>query len=107
MMNLRMSHAAAATLAVVLAGVWLVNAQDEHLGHSVNGAFGTVHFETSCSPAAQQQFDHALAMLHSFFYPETEKAFRAIAEREPSCAMAYWGIAISQRPNPLIAPFPP
>jgi len=107
MMNLRMSHAAAATLAVVLAGVWLVNAQDEHLGHSVNGAFGTVHFETSCSPAAQQEFDHALAMLHSFFYPETEKAFRAIAEREPSCAMAYWGIAISQRPNPLIAPFPP
>jgi len=107
MMNLRMSHAVAATFAVVLAGVWMVNAQDEHAGHTVNGAFGTVHFEISCSPAAQQQFDHALAMLHSFFYPETEKAFRAIAEREPSCAMAYWGIAISQRPNPLIAPFPP
>src|SRR2546425_151268 len=88
MMNLRMPHAVAATFAVVLAGVWLVNAQDEHLGHSVNGAFGTVHFEISCSPAAQQQFDHALAMLHSFFYPETEKAFRAIAEREPSCALA-------------------
>ena len=25
------------------------------------------------------------------------------SERDPSCAMAYWGIAISQRPNPLTA----
>jgi len=79
-------------------------AQGEHADHS---AFGSVHFEISCSPAAQQQFDRAAAMLHSFFYPETDKAFRAIAEREPSCAMAYWGIAISQRPNPLTAPFSP
>src|SRR5215831_8830381 len=82
-------------------------AQDEHAGHSLSGGFGNVHFETSCNPSSQQQFDRAVAMLHSFFYPETEKAFQAIAEREPSCAMAYWGIAISQRPNPLTAPFPP
>jgi hypothetical protein len=45
-------------------------------------------------------------MLHSFFYPETEKAFRAVVDVDPSCAMGYWGIAISQRPNPLTAPFP-
>ena len=60
----------------------------------------------SCSPAAQQQFNRAVAMQHSFFFPETVKAFTAIAEKEPSCAMAYWGIAISQRPNPLVGPFP-
>jgi hypothetical protein len=71
------------------------------------GSYGRVHFATSCSPQAQPQFDAAVAMLHNFFYPETEKAFRAIAEREPSCAMAFWGIAISQRPNPLTAPFDP
>jgi hypothetical protein len=46
-------------------------------------------------------------MLHSFFYPETDKAFQAIADREPSCAMAFWGVAISTRPNPLTAPFAP
>ena len=66
-----------------------------------------MHFEISCSADAQRQFDRAVAMLHSFFYPETEKAFAAIVEHEPSCAMGYWGIAISQRPNPLTAPFPP
>jgi hypothetical protein len=68
--------------------------------------FGEVNFPISCSPAAQQQFNRAVAMLHSFFFPETVKEFTAIAEKEPSCAMAYWGIAISQRPNPLVGPFP-
>src|SRR4051812_44330415 len=83
-------------------------AQDDHSAHSAGGEhFGAVHFDTSCSPDAPRAFDRALAMLHSFFYPETEKAFKAIAEHEPSCAMAFWGVAISQRPNPLTAPFPP
>ena len=68
--------------------------------------FGEVNFPISCSPAAQGEFNRAVAMLHSFFFPETVKAFTAIAQHEPSCAMAYWGIAISQRPNPLVAPFP-
>jgi hypothetical protein len=69
--------------------------------------FGEVNFPISCGPAAQGEFNRAVAMLHSFFFPETVKAFTAIAQREPSCAMAYWGIAISQRHNPLVAPFPP
>lgn len=80
-----------------------VPAQDEHASHE---HFGSVHFPISCSAGAQQQFDRAAAMLHSFFYPETVKAFDAIARTEPSCAMAYWGVAISQRPNPLVPPFP-
>jgi hypothetical protein len=80
-------------------------AQDEHAGHSAREHFGGVHFPISCSQDAQRQFDRAVAMLHSFFYPETVKAFSAIAEAEPSCAMAYWGVAISQRPNPLVPPF--
>src|SRR5436189_1778937 len=66
---------------------------------------GRVVFKTSCSPEAQKQFDRALAMQHSFFFPETVKAFSAIPETDPSCAIAYWGIAISQRPNPLVGPF--
>ena len=66
---------------------------------------GRVYFKTSCSPAAQKEFERALAMLHSFFFPETVKAFMAIPTTDPSCAIAYWGIAISQRPNPLVGPF--
>jgi tetratricopeptide (TPR) repeat protein len=68
---------------------------------------GNVHFPVSCSQMAQEEFDHAVALLHSFFWPETIKEFAAVAETDPGCTMAYWGIAISQRPNPLIgAPAP-
>ena len=63
---------------------------------------GNVHFAVSCNAAAQEQFDHAVALLHSFFWPETIKAFSAVLATDPNCTMGYWGIAISQRPNPLI-----
>src|SRR5947209_622518 len=66
---------------------------------------GRVLFKTSCSPEAKKQFERALAMQHSFFFPETIKTFSAIPQTDPSCAIAYWGIAISQRPNPLVGPF--
>jgi tetratricopeptide (TPR) repeat protein len=65
---------------------------------------GKVHFPVSCSAAAQRQFDRAVALLHSFFFPETVKAFTAVTETDPTCAMGYWGLAMSQRSNPLILP---
>jgi hypothetical protein len=69
---------------------------------------GKVHFPVSCTPAAQEQFDLALAMLHSFWYPQGLNAFGAVTKTDPSCAIAYWGIAISRRANPLVgAPEPP
>jgi hypothetical protein len=87
-----------------------ISALFARVNQTVGGAneerLGEVSFPISCSPAAQTQFNRAVAMQHSFFFPETVKAFSAIVEKEPSCAMAYWGIAISQRPNPLVGPFP-
>lgn len=65
---------------------------------------GTVHFPISCTPAAQQQFDRALAMLHSFWYPQDLNAFTDVTKTDPSCAMGYWGIAVSRRLNPLVGP---
>src|ERR1051325_6222471 len=66
---------------------------------------GTVHFATSCG-AVQAKFERAVALLHNFHYPEHLKAFQAIAKEDPDCAIAYWGIAISEMPNPLVPPFP-
>ena len=65
---------------------------------------GRVHFQTSCTPQAQEKFDRALALVHSFVYPDSVKAFTEAAAADPQCAIAYWGIAISHRPNPLILP---
>src|SRR5438309_686016 len=68
--------------------------------------FGKVTFPTSCNPAVQARFEAAVAMLHSFFYPETVRAFQAVVEADPQRALGYWGLAASQRPNPLVPPWP-
>jgi hypothetical protein len=56
---------------------------------------GEVDFATSCSPASQKAIKQAVWTLHSFWYPEALKAFTAVTEAEPGCAMGYWGIAMS------------
>ena len=82
-----------------------VLAHDENKSAARPEKLGRVLFKTSCTPEAQRQFERALGMLHSFFFPETVKAFTAIPETDPGCAVAYWGIAVSTRPNPLVGPF--
>src|SRR5213593_2805860 len=62
---------------------------------------GKVDFPNSCSPAVQEQFQRAVAMLHSFRYGEGEKAFREVLAQDPSCAIATWGIAAILMDNPL------
>ena len=65
---------------------------------------GKVDFPVSCNPDAQAQFNRAVAMLHSFWFPQAPKVFAEVIQTDPACAMAYWGIAISQRANPLVGP---
>src|SRR5882757_5448140 len=98
-----MARSRIARLVVISA---LVASLDQTVARANEERLGEVSFPISCSPAARTQFNRAVAMQHSFFFPETVKAFTAIAEQEPSCAMAHWGVAISQRPNPLVGPFP-
>ena len=56
---------------------------------------GQVDFPVSCTPAARQQFNRAVAILHSFWYEEAIKAFGAVTETDPDCAMGGWGVAMS------------
>ncbi|MGH9499953.1 MAG: hypothetical protein ACRD3L_12510 [Terriglobales bacterium] len=57
---------------------------------------GTVHFPTSCVIEVQAQFERGVALLHSFWYEEAEKQFNHVAQEDPHCAMAHWGVAMSQ-----------
>ena len=85
---------------------WTASAHnDDLLKDAKSGGFGRVLFPTTCSPAAQKDFERALAMLHSFYFPETVNAFNATLKTDPDCAIAYWGLAMSNRPNPLVGPF--
>jgi tetratricopeptide (TPR) repeat protein len=57
--------------------------------------FGKVGFAASCPENVKKDFDLAIALLHSFEYDESEKVFAKIIGEAPECAMAYWGVAMS------------
>ena len=65
--------------------------------------FGLVAFDISGSEQVKKDFNFAIALLHSFEYDEAEKAFSKIIDEAPGCAMAYWGVAMSNY-HPLWAP---
>jgi hypothetical protein len=56
---------------------------------------GTVHFPVSCAASVQKPFERGVALLHSFWYEEAEKEFTQIANDDPQCAMAHWGLGMS------------
>lgn len=72
----------------------LPSLQEEH-DHPAPAKLGEVSFPTSCKPGTQREFDRGVALLHSFAYAAAEKAFRSVATRDPQCAMAHWGIAMT------------
>src|SRR5688572_4821245 len=68
----------------------------DHQHHHANPEkLGTITFPISCAKASQAPFARGVALLHSFWYAEAEKAFSEIAAADPSCAMAHWGVAMS------------
>jgi hypothetical protein len=62
---------------------------------AASGRGAGVNFPTSCTPSLQARFNGALAGLHSFWYARAVKECGEIAQREPDCAVAYWGVALS------------
>lgn len=60
-----------------------------------SGEFGEVNFSFYCNYETKENFDLALSLLHSFEYLEAEKAFVQVIDQDPSCPMAYWGVAMS------------
>jgi tetratricopeptide (TPR) repeat protein len=74
-----------------------VLAQEHHHGGASHEGeqLGIVSFATSCASAVQKDFERGVALLHSFWYEESEKQFVEIAKQDASCAMAHWGVAMS------------
>jgi tetratricopeptide (TPR) repeat protein len=79
-------------------------AQPEQHDHAAKGGpikAGTVNFETSCNPAVKDDFNLAVAELHSFWFPEARSIFEGVLKKDPDCAIAYWGIALTYWGNPF------
>ncbi|HMJ71109.1 MAG TPA: hypothetical protein VK508_19550 [Cyclobacteriaceae bacterium] len=56
---------------------------------------GEVAFTNACNGDSRQSFQTAVSLLHSFEYEEAEKAFVKAMDIDPTCVMAYWGVAMS------------
>ena len=84
-----------AALASALAVILPLAAQvaTEHTAHTQQ--LGRVRFATTCRGAAGSGVEHGVAYLHSFWYEKATEAFTAAAAADSSCAMAFWGQAMS------------
>src|SRR2546422_2505534 len=75
----------------------------QHLHEGVPAErLGHVAFATSCGRDAQVRFERAMALLHSFWWEEGGRAFRAVAASDSTCALAYWGLALNFWGNPFV-----
>ena len=95
------------TIAVLLLSVLLMPsaARAQHEGHAAASAdevgSASVDFRTSCAPAVRADFNRAVAFLHSFWFAQAIAAFNRVLAADPTCALAHWGIALSEWGNPF------
>src|SRR5438874_350115 len=98
-----MTRVSVAAIAVLLSlRTIAAHAQDKRPSPPIE-RLGTVHLATSCSPAVAAQFDRGLALLHSFEFGASIQSFNQVLAADSTCAMAYWGIALSKWTNPMAA----
>lgn len=99
-----MSHSARSFLvfAATALAIPSLAAQDHDHAHGRDpGALGRVVFPVSCSAEAQRRFEHAMTVLHSFWWEEGDGAFNAVLAADSTCAMAHWGVALNAWGNPF------
>lgn len=90
-------------LAGVLAVAATANAHDDDAAKSrAPLKLGKVSFPTTCNRSVQPTFERGVALLHSFWFEEAEKAFRDVLAHNPSCAIANWGIAALRIGNTFV-----
>jgi hypothetical protein len=94
---LRGKHIIAAVLSATIAAHGMAQ---EHK-HGDSETLGKVQFATSCNESAQSQFNRATALLHSFQFSRAIEGLDAVLRVDPTCAIAYWGIALSDWSNPF------
>ena len=88
----RTALATIAAMTALVIAAWVATPRAQTAGERI----GQVTFATSCGAAVQKPFERGVALLHSFWYIEAAKAFTAVTQADPDCAIAYWGLAMSQ-----------
>lgn len=84
-----------ATFAVLIGNLSAVGQETHQHKHELSEKLGQVNFATSCTKPAQQKFNRAAALLHSFWYDEAERAFAEVTKIDPKCGIGHWGAAMT------------
>ncbi|WLB55668.1 tetratricopeptide repeat protein [Bradyrhizobium sp. 521_C7_N1_3] len=85
---------------VIAAGLGLSGPQALVAQDDVDQQLGSVHFQTSCNDVAQRRFDRGMRYQHSYWYANAKEIFEEAIKADPTCGMAYWGIALTYMDNP-------
>jgi len=95
-MSIRAFFGGATFLAVLIGGLTALDAEKSIVPEPGDlRAAGTIDFKVSCATEVRPEFTRGVALLHSFFYEEARRIFTSVAEQDPNCAMAQWGIAMT------------
>src|ERR1700678_884962 len=89
-------------LLAIVCSLWLgglLFAQEPQHHHDADENVGTVSVPTPCAPAVQSQFERGVALLYSFEYEVADAQVEEAAKKDPGCAMAYWGQAMTLYPQ--------
>jgi len=97
-----MKRLSACLLSIALAGLASSSgAHDEPAASKTAERLGKVEFTVSCNAAAQQEFNRAMALFHSFWFEPAKRSFARVLEFDPACGMAHWGTSVMSMGNPF------
>jgi len=94
----------ALVLALALAGAGAAPAAPMPL---IDGLGSHTFPVTTKSPEAQKYFDQGLRLLFGFNHGASIRSFEEAVRLDPTCAMAYWGVALANGPHinfPMVPP---
>jgi len=90
-----------ALFTALLAGSTTLAASAQQHQHGTPETVGAVDFPVACNANAQAIMNRAVAMLHSFWFFEARKTFESAAAADPTCGVAWWGVALTHFGNPM------
>lgn len=104
-MTLRISKFLISVVFALSAVLVFAHEDDEPAG-TPGEKLGTVAFRVECNAAAQQEFNRAIALYHSFWFNPARESFDKVLAHDSGCGLAHWGIALSALGNPFAWPAP-
>ncbi|HEY0944642.1 MAG TPA: tetratricopeptide repeat protein [Opitutaceae bacterium] len=85
-------------IAASVLGAWFVpisSLADHPPGDKLGDKLGTIRFEVTGTPEAQEHVQRGVKLVHHMMYPEADREFAAAALADPVCALAHWGRAMT------------